>query len=26
VVDGPIPDLAEQVHDLHRRCAARRSR
>ena len=26
VVDGPVRDLAEQVHDLHRRCAARRSR
>jgi tRNA(Arg) A34 adenosine deaminase TadA len=26
VVDGPVPDLAEQVYDLHRRCVARRSR
>jgi tRNA(Arg) A34 adenosine deaminase TadA len=24
VVDGPVPELAEQVHDLHRRCAAHR--
>ena len=26
VVDGPVPQLAEQVHDLHRRCVTRRSR
>ena len=26
VVDGPVPELAEQVHELHRRCAARRAR
>lgn len=25
-VEGPIPELAEQVHDLHRRCAANRNR
>ena len=26
VVDGPVPELAGQVHDLHRRCVARRGR
>ena len=26
VVDGPVPELAEQVHDLHRRSVSRRSR